>query len=124
MPDTYCIICGKKKPGIPVKNDYVLDAIRWFKTNVTKNAQNNKLVVCKEDYSVYKKNRDRYVSRQIIYLVIGILFTILGLFLTFSISTLLVGLGIVAFLYLMSLLNYTPKLNIDANNGARTKHNQ
>lgn len=122
MP-TYCIICGKQKTGIPVENDYVLDMLKWFKRNVTKNEQKNRLVVCKEDYAAYKKSRDRYIFRTALYLTIGGLFLILGLVISFSLATFLTGAGLLIFLYLLSLLNYTPKLRLEEQN-AQSKKSQ
>lgn len=123
MP-TYCIICGKQKNGIPVENDYVLDMLRWFKRNVTKNEQKNKLIVCKEDYPVYKKNRSRYVFRLAVYLTIGSLFFILGLLLSPSVATFFIGAILLIFLYSLSLLSYTPKLRLEVQNAKSQKHNE
>ena len=109
---TYCIICGNKRNGIPIRNDYVLEVMRWFKRNVTKDEKGNRLVVCKECYPKYKKNMDRFNSRQAIYMVLA------GLFFIFTILTApilqAVSLSIMVFiaLYLLSLLNYTPGLQI------------
>lgn len=113
MKTTYCIICGKKKAGIPVEEDRVIYAIRWFKRNVTRNEQGNSLVVCKEDYATYKKNRDRFVSRRMIYVGIGVIFLVLGLLVSFSLGALAMGIIVIAALYLMSLLNYMPKLKYE-----------
>jgi len=120
MP-TYCIMCGKRRPGIPVESDYVIEAIRWFKRNVTKDEQKNRLVVCKNDYPKYKKNRDRYTLRRFIYLSLGAVFVVLGLLLSFRIGTLLAGFAVLIFLYLISLMNYTPKLRIEVKTTASKK---
>ncbi len=121
MP-TYCIICGKQRDGLPVQNDYVIDAIRWFKRTVTKDEQRNKLIVCKEDYPTYKKNINRYNSRQIIYLSLGVLFMLLGLAVSVRAGTFLGVLVVLFFLYLLSLLNYTPSLVIEKEKIAPKKH--
>ena len=109
---TYCIICAKQKNGIAIKDDHVLDALHWFKKNVTKNEKGNRLVVCKEDYSAYKKKRDKYTSRQALYVAIGAIFMILGLVASVSLSTVALGILVIAVLYLLSLINYTPALDI------------
>ena len=108
---TYCIICGKQANGIPVKNDHVLDALRLFKRKVTRNEQGNKLVVCKADYQVYKKKRDKYTSRQTLYIAVGVIFMILGLLVSVSVSTIAISILVIAVLYLISLINYTPALD-------------
>ena len=115
---TYCIICAKKKEGITVKDDRVLESIRWFKRNVTRNEQGNKLCVCKECYPVYKKRRDTYTSRQIIYVVIGAIFAILIFALSLSLAALATGAVILVGLYLLSLLSYTPDLAIKVAGGS------
>jgi Ca2+/Na+ antiporter len=114
-------MCGKRRPGIPVESDYVIEAIRWFKRNVTKDEQKNRLVVCKNDYPKYKKNRDRYTLRRFIYLSLGAVFVVLGLLLSFRIGTLLAGFAVLIFLYLISLMNYTPKLRIEVKTTASKK---
>ena len=110
-----CIICGKQRDGLEVKTDWVITSMRWFKRNVTKDEQGNRLVVCKGCYPIYKKNRDKYTSRQTLYLVLGALFIILGLLISsYDILRFLSAIGlsviILAVLYLISLLNYTPAL--------------
>jgi len=122
---TYCIICGKQTSGIPVRNDHVLDAMRMFKRNVTKNEQGNRLVVCKADYPAYKKKRDKYTSRQALYIAVGILFMIFGLLVSISLTSVFLSLLVIAVLYLISLINYTPALDIrkDGIEG-KTEHKQ
>ncbi len=125
---TYCIICGKQKNGIAIKDDRILDALRWFKKNVTRDEKGNKLVVCKEDYPAYRKRRDKYTSRQTLYVAIGVIFMILGLAASLSLSTLALGVLVIAVLYLLSLINYIPALDIkkedkDVKEG-KTKHKQ
>lgn len=112
MPGRYCIMCGKQRNGIEIKSDRVLEAIRWFKRNVTKDEKRNTLVVCKECYSTYKKNRDRYTSRQALYAILGFLFAVFSLLLSPQLTTVLLCIIIFAVLYLLSLLNYTPALSI------------
>ncbi len=124
MAGTYCIICGKEKPGLPVKNDFVLDTLRWLKKNVTRDVQGNKLVVCKEDYNTYQKNYNSYRSRQTIYLVLGVLLFLLYSFISFSLLHILFGLGVIAFLFLMSLLSYSPQLDVPDQNAKKDKHKQ
>ena len=110
MVKSYCIICGEEKNGLPIQNDMVLDAIRWFKQNVTKNEKGNRLVVCKECYPKYADRRKKFETRQATYLAIGIIFAALGLLFAFSLATLSVAILLIAFLYLLALLNYVPKV--------------
>lgn len=111
-----CIVCGNERVGLPVRNDHVIHAIRWIKTNITKNEKNNVLVVCKECYPKYKKERSRFVSRMAIYVGLGIVFLIVGLVIA-SVGTLLFTLPVLALLYLLSLLNYMPDLDVQAIRG-------
>ncbi len=110
---SYCIICGRERNGIEVEEDFVIKSIRWFKRNVTKNEEGNKLVVCNECYPKYLKYRRRFVGREIIYLTLGFLFLVFGLIVSFRLSTLIIGLLLILFLYLLSLLSYMPKLKED-----------
>lgn len=107
-----CIICGKEKPGIPVKEDWVLRAIRWFKTNVTRDAKENTLVVCKEDWTTYKKARKKFTTRRAIYIALGVLFVILGNIVSLSVATFLLTVGVLLLFYFLSLFNYTPDVEI------------
>ena len=114
MPDSYCIICGKKKDGIEVADDNVLATLRWIKTNVTKNARNNRLVVCKACYPEYSKMRKKYMGRRTAYVALGVLFLVLSLVISSGAwpSALLISIIIIALLYLLSLINYMPGLRI------------
>ncbi len=123
LPKSVCIICGQEKPGIEVKEDNVIRAIRWFKRNVTKNEQGNKLVVCRDCYLKYSTLRSKYESRQKLYIALGILFVIFSVMVS---TNKLVGLGMGIFvfvlLYLISFLNYIPALNLPKNPEAKTKN--
>jgi hypothetical protein len=109
MAKTVCIICGKEKNGLPVKDDYVIRALRWIKTYVTKNSKNYNLVVCKEDFLAYKKKRDSFERKLIIYGAIGIIFTI-AIFIGSAgrPSAILVGLVITLGLLALAHVNYMP----------------
>ncbi len=96
-----------------VQDDYFLESVRWFKRNVTKNLQGNRLVVCEADYPKYKADRKRFESRQHLYLALGTMFVILSLFVAPRLTTLVVALPIGVLLYLLPFLNYTPKININ-----------
>ena len=113
MAKSVCIICGQEKDGIEVENDFVLESIRWFKRNVTKNEKGNRLVVCKDCYAKYRDARKKYESRVKTYLVLGFLFLIFTVLVS---SDKLFALGVsillIIFLYLLSLLSYMPKLKI------------
>ncbi len=107
-----CIVCGRERPGIPVKEDWVLNAMRWFKSNVTRNAQDNTLVVCKEDWPKYDKARRKFTTRRALYVALGVIFLIVGNIISFSFYTIIVTLAILLFFYLLSLLSYMPALYI------------
>ena len=116
MAKKYCIICGKEKGGIAVEGDAVLGAIRWFKSNVTKNEQGNRLVVCEGCYAQYKKERKRYESRRAIYLGLGVLFLVVSVAMSPKAATVAAALGVFALLYLFSLMSYVPRIGIKSGN--------
>lgn len=124
---TYCIICGNSRTGIPVHDDFVLQGMRWFKRNVTKNEKGYGLVVCKQDYDAYSKNRKRYLSRQAIYVGIGLIFFLLTIAIAFSTGKfggMVFGVACLMGMFLISLLNYTPALKTEGQNASRKKQNQ
>ena len=118
MQKTYCIICGKERKGIAVEDDFVLDSIRWFKRNVTKNERNNKLVVCKECYAKYAPARRKFESRKRLYLALGVIFATLNLIIDRSLVSILVSALILLLLYALAFLSYVPRISI------KKQHNQ
>ena len=108
-----CIICGEKRDGLAVKEDYVINAIRWFKKNVTKNEQGYSLVVCKEDYPKYAKGRNSYIKKQVAYTALGVIFAILLVIGSGGRAiSLLFGLLVIAFMFLLSILSYMPAVDV------------
>ena len=108
-----CIICGEAKEGLPVKEDYVIASIRWVNRNIFHKYRNYRLVVCKDCYLKYSKQRDKYVRKQITYVIIGVLFTLALLFSSHGNPiSLLYGLAVIVFMYALSLTSYIPALNI------------
>ncbi len=107
-----CIICGKERNGIPVKEDDILAALRWFKKNVTRNEKGNRLVVCKECYPKYSKERKRYFTRRNLYIALGVILSIMIIGIAHSIFSVIWGVFVVLFMYLLSLVNYLPGLDI------------
>jgi hypothetical protein len=115
-----CIICGRKVPGLKVKNDYILSSIRWFKHNVTRNEKGFRLVVCKDDFAKYYKQRKSFERRRSTYVGLGVVFAAALFILSdFNYASLFYGLGIVVFLYLLSLVNYMPALEATSKDEAR-----
>lgn len=107
---TYCIMCGKQRNGIAVRNDYVIEAIRLFKRNVTKDEKGSNLVVCKDCYPKYRKRRDGYTSKQALYVALGVLFLIFLVVISQTITAVVLGIMVLLVMYVMSLFNYTPDL--------------
>ncbi|MCL5419808.1 MAG: hypothetical protein M1354_02920 [Candidatus Marsarchaeota archaeon] len=107
-----CIICGKEKDGIPVKIDSIIKAIRWIKTNITRNEKNNILVVCRDDYQAYAKARKKYTSRQALYLTLGVIFFIIGNVMALSLAGFAITVLVLAMFYGLSLLSYAPALEL------------
>lgn len=114
MKESRCIICGEKKDGLEVKDDYVIEVIRWLKKNITKDEKGARLVVCKEDFPKYKKARDSYKKKQMAYTILGLLFalTLVGIAGSRILLAILLGLGVIAFMYLLAQLSYMPDLII------------
>ncbi len=111
MRESYCIICGEEREGVEVKEDRVLSALRWFNRTILRiPPRNNSIVVCKSCYPTYKKQRKKYLGRQRTYLVLGFLFVLFGAIIAKTVVSIVVGLGLMVFLYLLSLLSYTPEL--------------
>lgn len=110
-------MCGKAVDGIDVKNDYVIDAIRFFNRKILHKYRNYRLVVCKDCYIKYNKGRKGFVKKQAAYIGIGIIFAI---FLMIgsggNLVALFYGIIVIIFMYVLSLISYLPALKIsDAN---------
>ncbi len=109
-----CIMCGKEKDGLDVKEDHVIAAMRWVKRNITRNPKNYHMVVCKEDFLAYKKKRDSFERKRIAYVIIGVVFTVL--LLSFArgrfLGAIVYGGAVIIFMYLLSLLSYMPAVEL------------
>ncbi len=109
-----CIICGEEKDGLEVKEDYILKGMRWIKRNITKSPKNYRLVVCKEDFLKYKKKKDSYDRKQIVYVALGIIFLVM--LLSYSsvriLSAFFYGGIVIIFLYLLAQLSYIPSVSM------------
>ncbi len=104
-------MCGEKRKGLRVREDYVIKSIRWFKRNVTRNEKGYVLVVCKEDYPKYYKARKKFESRRALYIALAVVFAALMVFISQNKLTALVyGIIVVFFFYLLSHLTYMPSL--------------
>ncbi|MEM3227549.1 MAG: hypothetical protein QXR58_00620 [Candidatus Micrarchaeaceae archaeon] len=111
--ESRCIICGLQKDGLELKEDYIIALIRFFKRNITKNEKGYRLVVCKDCYIKYAKQRGKFERRRAAYVAIGIVFMVLFVIVSPNkLSAVLYGLLITLFLYLLSLLNYMPALTL------------
>ena len=108
-----CIICGEARDGLEVREDRVIRAMRYFKQNVTKNAKNYRLVVCRACYPKYDKYRSTYVKKQVSYVVVAVIFAALLIIVSGGQpSAFAYGIAIIIFMYLLSLLSYTPAVNL------------
>jgi hypothetical protein len=110
-----CIMCGLQKNGLEVREDFAINTIRWFKKNVTKNEKGYTLVVCKECYPSYVKEKKKFERRQMLYMALGIIFAFLLILASRgSLLSVFYAILVFAFLYSLSLLTYVPSLNIPA----------
>ncbi len=112
MQKSYCIVCAKERKGIPVEDDLVLGTVRWFKTNVTRNERNNRLVVCRDCYLKYVAARKKFESRQKLYVAFGAILAGMNLLLSQSLLSLLVSMFIFLLLFTFSMLSYMPRISI------------
>jgi len=116
MAEERCIICGERRSGLSVNEDNTIRFIRWFKRNITKNEKGYRLVVCKDDYQKYYKARKKFESRRALYLALGVVFTVLMLFVSQNkVWALVYGAIIIVFFYLLTYLTYMPSLKMPAN---------
>lgn len=120
----FCIICGKEKGGIEVRNDRVLGGIRWIKQNITHNESGNRLVVCKECYEAYKKSKKRFESRKKVYLILGIIFAALLMVIGRSAISLLFGVFMILLLYSFAFFSYMPELALGPGQNGRASLSQ
>ena len=108
-----CIICNAEKDGIGIRPDAVVNTLRWFNTRTFKYKNPYRPVVCRECYQKYRKARKSFEHKRAAYLVIGILFVaVLVVASRGNPYSALAGLGVIAFMYLLSLVNYMPALDI------------
>lgn len=112
MRENRCIVCGKKRDGLPVADDIVINSIRAFKKKVAKKTNNYRLTVCKEDYPKYSKMRATFERRRTIYVALGAVFAIVLILSSLSIGSVVFGAFIVLLMYLLSLLSYAPGLEV------------
>jgi len=112
MAKTACMICGKSKDGIEIAEDHVIRAMRWFKTNITKDAKGYRIVVCKDCMADYKKKRAKFTRRRLMYVGLGVIFTLSLLFVSQGriLGVLVYGFAAIVFMYLLSLVSYMPAL--------------
>lgn len=113
MAKSYCMMCGNERKGIPIQEDRVIGAVRWFKRNVTKDEKGNRLVVCKDCYAEYKKKRGAYESRQRLYLALGAAFFLISVVVSPHPATVLIASAVLAGVCLLSLLSYIPKIALE-----------
>ncbi len=108
-----CIICGKEREGLAVRDDAVILGLRWIKRNVTRSAKNYRLVVCKDDFLKYKKGRDSYQRKQMAYVTLGVLFLAgMAFFGHGNLGAIAAGLGIAIFMFLLAQVSYMPAVDM------------
>ncbi len=117
--ETRCMYCGERRDGLEIREDSVINAMRWIKRNITRNERGYRIVVCKDDFPKYLKARKRFEGRQRIYLALGIIFAITVTIAGRSIISVFYAIAVLVFIYLFSLLTYVPALNISPGKGAR-----
>ncbi len=114
-------MCGKERNGIEIRNDRVIDAIRWMKKTVLHKESSNRLVVCKDCYENYKKAKKRFDSRRRIYLILGIIFALLIIIGSVSVWGVILGIVVLGLIYAFSFFSYIPSLAIDVKSEKSSK---
>lgn len=122
MEKPACIMCGKEKNGLGVRDDFVINSIRWVKRNVTKNSREYKLVVCKECFLNYKKKRESYERKMMIYGALGVIFLAALVVATGGrLGAIGIGLVIVFFLMLLAQFSYVPAVKMPGDSERKPK---
>ncbi|MGB9703593.1 MAG: hypothetical protein ACP5HJ_00505 [Candidatus Micrarchaeia archaeon] len=108
--NSYCIMCGKRRKGYEVEEDLVIKSIRRIK-KVFGIEKKNKLVVCKECYPRYLKERKKFEDKQKHFaILLTIFFLIVFIFSPDKLSAVFFFL-IFSFLFLILLIPYyVPKI--------------
>ena len=117
-----CIICNEQKDGLRVAPDYFIETVRWINSHTIKYKNPYRPVVCRQCFTKYRKLRKSFERKRIYYLVIGVLFAgVLAVASKGNPYSFLAGLGVIAFMYLLSLINYMPALEIPSAPMQRTR---
>ncbi len=108
-----CIVCGEEKPGIDVKVDYLIEALRWLNLHTIRHKNPYRPVVCRECFNKYTKSRKSFETKRIAYVIIGVVFACVVVVASrASPFAFLAGLAVIFFMYLLSLISYMPALDI------------
>ncbi|MCL4379170.1 MAG: hypothetical protein M1160_02805 [Candidatus Marsarchaeota archaeon] len=108
-----CIICNEQKPGLEIAPDSFISAVRWLNEHTMRYKNPYNPVVCRQCFTKYRKARKSFERKRIYYLTIGILFAgVLVAASRLNPYSVLVGLGVVALMYLLSLVSYMPRLEL------------
>jgi len=106
---TVCIICKKEKKGTKVSDDRVVSSIRKVKQKLGI-AQNNILVVCKEDMPIYRQKRASFEKYFLIWGGLALLLFLFHLVLSPTLTGIAFSLIIIILLISFSLIRYFPKV--------------
>jgi hypothetical protein len=119
--ESRCIICGEEKNGLEVKEDNVIKLIRYFKRNVTRNEKNYRLIVCRQCYPKYSKERSSFMKRMTFYVGIGVVFGIIAIVVApLNIASYVIAAIVICLMYLFSLLSYMPAITVPQSASAKT----
>ena len=113
-----CLICEKRKQGVPIKEGQVIKTIRKIK-KIFGIAKGNTLVICDTCMPEYKKRRSSFEKTMLIWTIIGIVIglaliipsiligdTILGILRSILVAIIL----IVVLLVLVGIVRYIPSI--------------
>ncbi len=108
-----CMICNQQKEGINIRQDSVVSAIRWLNSKTFKYSNPYRPVICRDCFLRHRKLRQDFEHKRIAYLVIGFIFLVVLIIASRGNPvSILAGIGVVAFMYLLALISYVPALDI------------
>jgi hypothetical protein len=113
--NSFCIICGKRKEGFEVEEDFVIKTIRGIK-KFFRIEKKNKLVVCKDCYQKYLKMRKKFEKKQKHFAIVFIIFFVIAIVFSPNLSTIFCSLILLFLFFLLLAPYYVPKIKSQKEN--------
>jgi hypothetical protein len=119
MKESRCIICGNRREGLEVVDDYMIGLIRWYK-HKTHTEKRYRLVVCRDCFEKYRKARRGYQRRQVELLILGFAFAAIFV-MSRPLLGVVVGSAMILALYALSQLTWMPAVRMPETGKAKEK---